>query len=124
MKAVTWIIQILVSLAFLVSASFRMFTPYEDLITQEGLEWATDFSATQIKLIAGLEILAVIGLNLPILLNKFKFFVPLAAIGLVLTMIGAMITHINRGEPIVLNIVLLVLAGVLAYLRRGYFSGK
>jgi hypothetical protein len=50
--------------------------------------------------------------------------VPLAAVGLVLLMVGAAITHVRRKElPLVaVNVVLLALAAVVAWGRFGPFS--
>ena len=51
-------------------------------------------------------------------LRKFTFLVPIAALGLVLVMVGAIITHIGREEPIIINLVLLLLNLTVAYFRR------
>jgi hypothetical protein len=50
--------------------------------------------------------------------------VPLAAVGLILLMAGAAITHARRGESqaIVMNVVLIVLAVVVAWGRFGPYS--
>jgi uncharacterized membrane protein YphA (DoxX/SURF4 family) len=124
MKIVIWIVQILVALAFLSAGLMKLITPYPDLISDPNMAWAGDFSATQIKLIAVLEILGVLGLVLPMIIKKFKALVPIAAFGLALTMVGAIITHIGRDEPIAVNLVLLVLASLTAWWRRGFLKKK
>jgi hypothetical protein len=65
-----------------------------------------------VRLIGVLEILAAIGLILPAVTGIWPWLTPLAAAGLVLTMVGAMITHGRRGEfsGLGVNIVLLALA--------------
>ena len=45
-----------------------------------------------------LEVLAAVGLILPAVLDIAPVLVPLAAVGLVLLMVGAMITHLRRHE--------------------------
>jgi len=49
---------------------------------------------------------------------------PLAAVGLLLIMIGAIVTHLRRGEArtIVVNVVLLLLAAVVAWGRFGPYA--
>lgn len=65
------------------------------------------------------EVLAAIGLTVPGLIKILPWLTPLAATGLVIVMIGAVIFHLPRREypNIVLNLVLLVLAAAVAYGR-------
>jgi hypothetical protein len=69
-------------------------------------------------------VLAAIGLILPAVLDLAPVFVPLAAVGLILLMIGAALTHARRKEnqPIVINVVLLLLAAFVAWGRFGPYS--
>ena len=99
----------------------KIMTPYEEIIAMEGLAWAADFTDLQIKIIGTLELLAAIGMSLPFIIKKFKFFVPLSSLGLVLLMIAAVITHVVRGEPFIPNVVLVLLAVAVTYLRRDLF---
>lgn len=118
MKIAIWVVQILTALAFLASGTMKFLTPYAELAANPGMEWVYDFSATQIKIISALEVLGALGVILPMFLKKYQKLVPIAAIGLALIMIGAAITHINRGEPIIANVVLFVLASLTAYGRK------
>jgi uncharacterized membrane protein YoaK (UPF0700 family) len=88
------------------------------------MEWTADFSGNTVKLIGGLEILAAIGLILPAVVDIVPVLVPLAAVGLVLIMAGAAITHARRKEPpmIAVNLVLLVLAALVVWGRFGPYS--
>lgn len=65
------------------------------------------------------ESLAGVGLILPWITGILPWLTPLAAVGLVLVMIGAVIFHIPRKEypNIVFNLILLVLAAFVAYQR-------
>jgi uncharacterized membrane protein YphA (DoxX/SURF4 family) len=117
-KILTWTLQILAALAFIMAGIMKISTPYGDLVLAENMGWAEDFSATQIKIIGVLEFLGAIGMILPFVIKKFIFLVPLAALGLVLVMVGAIFTHLSREEPIIVNIVLLILNMSVVYLRR------
>ena len=118
MKKVILILQILATIAFVMAGSMKVFTPYEDLVLMENMAWANDFSSTQIILIGILEILGGLGLIVPMALKRVNFLIPSAASGLALIMIGAIITHIGRGEPIIVNLVLLLLTLSVAFFRR------
>ncbi len=117
MNTVKWILQVIIALAFLTGASYRLFTPYEELMVTEGTYWVEDLSSTQVKVISILEILGAIGVILPMFVSRFKYFVPLAAIGLALTMIGASTLHLMRGEPVIVNVVIFLICGAIAYFR-------
>jgi uncharacterized membrane protein YphA (DoxX/SURF4 family) len=123
MNIVLWIIASVLAVAFLGAGLFKLLRP-KDQLAASGLGWTEDFSAGTVKLIGGLEVLAAIGLILPAALDIAPVFVPLAALGLVLVMIGAAVTHARRGEiPIVaINLVLLILAAVVVWGRFGPYS--
>jgi hypothetical protein len=77
-----------------------------------------------IKLIGTVEVLAAIGLILPAVLDIAPVLVPLAAVGLILLMIGAAVTHGRRKESrnVAVNVVLLLLAAFVAWGRFGPYS--
>jgi hypothetical protein len=87
----------------------------------ESMGWIESFTGPQIKGIAITEILAAVGLILPAATGIAAILTPLAAVGLILVMIGATITHLRRGElpNVAVNIVLLILAAVVAWGRFG-----
>ena len=118
MNIVTWIVQGLLSVPMLLSGTMKLMTPYEEAVIHPNGAWMGDFSAMQITIIGTLEILGVIGLNLPFLLKKFKKLVPIAAAGLALTMAGAVITHIGRGENFIPPLVILTMALFVTYSRK------
>lgn len=117
MNIVLWVLQVVLALAFGMAGFMKLTQPKEKLAGQ--MAWVEDFAPNTIKLIGLLELIAAIGLILPLLTNILPWLTPLAAVGLVLTMIGAIVTHARRGENQVLpvNIVLLLLAAVVAYGR-------
>ena len=118
LRILTWTVQILSTLLFIMAGLMKISTPYEELVLVENMGWAVDFPAMQIKIIGTLEVIGAIGMILPLALKKFTFLVPIAAMGLALVMVGAIFTHLNREEPIIVNIVLVLLNLSVVYLRR------
>src|SRR5262249_35050345 len=91
----------------------------KDKLAASGMGFVEDFPAGTVKMIGALEILAAIGLILPPLLGIAPVLTALAATGLVLLMIGAIVTHARRKEAWVANVILLVLALAVALGRFG-----
>jgi uncharacterized membrane protein YphA (DoxX/SURF4 family) len=122
MDVVLWIIAGLLALAFLGAGLTKLVQPKGKLAATMG--WVDDFSPGTVKLIGALEVLVAIGLVLPAALDVVPVLVPLAAVGLVALMIGAAVTHARRGETpmIAVNVVLLVLAVVVAWGRFGPYA--
>lgn len=114
---IIWIVQGLTAFAFFGAGMVKVTQPKEKL--QEKMEYVEDFSDGQIKTIGALEVAGAIGLIFPWLLNILPFLTPLAGLGLVLTMIGAIITHARRGEypGIVVNLILMAMAAFVVYGR-------
>ena len=110
-------------MAFLAGGVLKLTLPREKLVAS-GLRFAEDLSAGTVKVIGILEILAWVGLILPAALDIAPVLVPLAAVGLVALMIGAIITHLRRHEAlaIVVNLALLALAALVAWGRFGPHS--
>ncbi|WDZ84358.1 DoxX family protein [Micromonospora cathayae] len=123
MDIVLWIIAALLALAFL-GAGIMKLSQSKEKLAASGMAWTEDFGAGTIKLIGALEVLAAIGLVLPAVLDIVPVLVPLAALGLVLVMIGAIVVHARRRETqaIGINVVLLLLAAVVAWGRFGPYA--
>ncbi|MEM8583309.1 MAG: DoxX family protein [Bacteroidota bacterium] len=111
MNIALWIVQGLLAAAFLMAGSMKLSKSKEELKDQLG-DWVDDFPDPTIKTIGLLEVLGGVGIILPMLLGILPVLVPVAGIGLALTMAGAMIVHIKRGEYGALknNVPLLLLA--------------
>ena len=120
MNTVLWIVAGVLAAAFLAAGLMKVLRPREQLV-KSGMTWAEDFSPTMVRAIGALEILAAIGLILPALLDVAPVLVPLAALGLVLMMIGAAVVHARRKEYSAMapSLVLLVLAAFVAWGRFG-----
>ncbi len=113
MNIVLWIVSALTALAFLASGAMKLTQPKEKMAAQ--MKWVEDFSQSTIQGIGALEVLGAIGLILPRVLNILPWLSSLAAIGLILTMIGGALVHIRRKEPIVPNVVLGLLSAISLY---------
>ena len=123
MNIVLWIIAGVLAAAFAAAGAMKLTQPKEKLAAS-GMAWTEDFHPGMVKVIGALEVLAAIGLILPAALGIAPVLVPLAALGLVLVMIGAIVTHARRKETQVIgvNVVLLLLAAVVVWGRFGPYS--
>ena len=85
------------------------------------MDWTEHFPEPQIKGIGTLEVLAAIGLIVPALLDIAPELVGVAAIGVVLLMLGAAATHLRRKESqmVPVNLVIAAIAVFIAIMRFG-----
>ncbi len=120
MHVALWIVAGLLAVAFLASGATKLVQPKEKLVAS-GMPALENFSVGAIKAIGALELLAAVGLILPAALGIAPVLVPLAAVGLVLMMVGATITHLRRHEvqAIVVPLALLAMAALVAWGRLG-----
>jgi uncharacterized membrane protein YphA (DoxX/SURF4 family) len=118
-----WIIAGLLAVAFLAAGAMKLAQPRAKLAAS-GMAYAEDFSDGGMKGIGALEVLGAIGLILPAALGIAEILTPLAALGLALVMVGAVVVHLRRGESKAIGapIVLGLLALVVAVLRFGPYS--
>jgi hypothetical protein len=123
MNVALWIVAGVLAAAFLAAGAMKLSQPRKKL-ADSGMGWVEDFSDGAVKGIGALEVLGALGLILPAALNIAPVLVPVAATGLALVMVGAVITHARRREPqlIVVNVVLLALAAVVAWGRFGPYA--
>jgi len=121
-KIIVGIVQGFLSIAMLGSGLMKLMTPYEEIAAQ--MSWAEKASPFIVMLIGVLEVLGVLGMNLPFLIKKYKKLVPIAAGGLALTMLVAVITHMIIGENFIAALVLFVLASFITYSRSELFKIK
>ncbi|AEV32125.1 DoxX protein [Owenweeksia hongkongensis DSM 17368] len=111
MNTILWIVQGLLALMFLMAGAMKLSKPKQELREKLG-DWVDQYSDLSLKLIGLAELLGAIGLILPMAMDFFPALTPLAAIGLAITMVGAMKVHYDRKEKskVMTNIVLLLLA--------------
>lgn len=113
MDITLWIVAGLLALAFLGAGTMKLSRSKEQLAAS-GMSWTEDFSTPMVKTIGSLEILGALGLVLPALTGILPALVPVAALGLTATMIGAIVVHLRRREAFTPAAVLLVLAAFVA----------
>lgn len=114
MSIVLWILQGVLAAAFILAGIMKLAQPREKILKRDRMGWVEDVSTANLRSIGLVEFLAGIGLILPPLLGILPWLAPLAAVGLVLTMIGAATVHARRGEPVATNLILLAVAAFVA----------
>lgn len=122
MDTAVWIVAALLAALFLVTGLTKITQPR--LKMAEGpMNWAADVTDGQFRTVGVLELLGAAGLILPAVLGIAPTLVPLAAIGLALTMVGAIVTHLRLGETdrLAVPIVVLALALFVAVERFGAY---
>lgn len=111
MNVTLWIIAGLLALAFAGAGAMKLAKPRAEL--QKQMAWVEDVSDGQVKAIGAVELLGAIGVVLPAVVGIAPILVPIAAVGLALTMVGAIATHLRRKDPPAMMAPAMVL-GVLA----------
>ena len=117
MDIALWIAQALLALVFLMAGLMKLTQPKEKLAPN--MPYVEDFSANTVRIIGLLEVLGAVGVIVPMLTGILPSMTSWAAIGLALTMDGAMITHLRRKEYpfMIVNLVLFCLAVFVAWGR-------
>jgi uncharacterized membrane protein YphA (DoxX/SURF4 family) len=121
MNIFLWIVAGVLAALFLAAGGNKLVQSKEKLAKNPNFGWTEDFSQGTLRLIGTAEVLGALGLILPAALDIAPILTPLAACGLAIIMIGAIITHTRRKEyqPVMINTVLLVLALLVAIFRFG-----
>lgn len=121
MNTLLWVFQGLLTAVFLMTGTMKIIKKKEELVGQMG--FVEDFSEQQVKGIGVLEILGALGVILPWATGIITWLTPLAAIGLGLTMVGAFLTHLRRGEFIPMGIVNIILFSMAIFTTVGRLLG-
>jgi hypothetical protein len=120
MNTVLWIVQALLAALFLFAGGMKLVTPIEEMTKQIAMPgWF-------IRFIGVAEFLGGLGLILPGLLRIRTGLTPLAALGLVIIMIGATVVSLKMGAGVMTLIPLVVgiLAAFVAYGRGRLVSHR
>lgn len=118
MNILLWIIQILLALLFLFAGITKLVMPI-DVLESMGSPNAVKLPGLFIKFIGVVETLGALGLILPGIFHRQTYLTPLAAAGLAIVMIGAVVVTI-MGDGIVMAItpiIVLLLCVFVAYGR-------
>lgn len=119
MNIALWIVAGVLAAIFLLAGSAKLFIPREKLAAAPGGGWVWDFSGAFVKTLGALELLGVIGLILPAALGIAKILVPLAALGLGMVMVCAIVVESLRNEfkHVLVNLAYLTLAAFVVFGR-------
>lgn len=115
-----WIAQALLALLFLFAGSMKFVMSGEDLTKD------TDLSVAFLRFIGACEVLGAAGLVLPGILGIWRGLTPLAASGLVIIMIGAVVVTIaSLGVvPALYPLVVGVACAYVANQRRSWMGAR
>jgi len=104
-----WVAEIALAIGFLIHG-IAMLTLPESVRDRMAYMW--DLPPRFRTFIGVAEVLAAAGLTLPALTGILPWLTPLAAVGLIIVMLGAVVFHIRRGEfrNIILNLILLLVS--------------
>ena len=118
MNVVLWILQVLLALLFLFAGGTKLVMSAEAL-SQPAAPNQVMLPVAFLRFIGVCELLGGLGLLLPGLLKTKQFLTPVAALGLSIIMIGAVILTVIGGLiPVaLLNLVIVLLLLFIAYAR-------
>ena len=98
MGIAVWILQFLLAIAFCAAGLMKLLRPKEEL--RERMAWVEGVTPRGVKLVGLIELLGGLGLVLPALTGIAPILTLLAAIGLALVMVAAIIVHRRIGDPL------------------------
>jgi DoxX-like family len=114
---VLWVIQVIAAAQFLIAGGFKLIGSNE-ILTQFYPGMPNMF----MRFIAVCEILGALGLILPGIVRRWQWLTPLAALGLLVIMLGAMVyTVVTVGWGLIVSpLLLVILSAVVLYGRRAW----
>jgi hypothetical protein len=120
MNLALWIIQVLLALLFLFAGGMKLILPIEEMTQQMAMP------GLFLRFIGVCEVLGGLGLVLPGLVGVRPGLTPLAAVGLVIIMIGATATTIMIGQVAasILSLIVGILCLFVAYGRWRLAPGR
>ncbi|MFI7442955.1 DoxX family protein [Nonomuraea indica] len=123
MNIALWIAAGLLAAVAMSSGISKTFVPKDRLAAFHqrafAYGWTADAGGGLLKTLGVVEVLAAVGLILPAALGVAPVLVPVTAVCWILLMVGAVITHVRRGESVfaLLNVIYLVVAAFIAWGR-------
>ena len=121
MNLALWIVAGLLAVAFAAGGLSKLIIPKEKIAQLPGGKWVEGVSPGFVKATGIIDLLAAAGLILPAALGIVPVLVPVAAVGVVLLMIGAGIVRVRYGSPRAIpgDAAYLALAAFVAWGRFG-----
>jgi putative exporter of polyketide antibiotics len=120
MNIALWIIQGLLGVAMFGAGTFKIVTPHDQLAAK--MPWALTWSPGRVKLLGLAQTAGAVGLIAPWATGIAPVLTPIAACCLLVLMVGAVKTHIDRKEPFIAPAVISVLCALVALGRFGVFG--
>ncbi len=117
MTTALWTVQIVLALVFVITGGLKLVLPLNKIAERMGNE--NGFSPRVMRIIGIMEVMGAVGVILPAWTGILPWLTPLAATGLMVTMIGAAVENVhNKHFPMIaVNFVLGVLAIFVIYGR-------
>lgn len=116
MNVILWVIQILLAILFVVAGVPKLIMP-ASMLKPPSPE-AIEFPVLFLRFIGVCEVLGGLGLVLPAVFKRGQSLVPLAAVGLLIIMLGATVTTAMSGLGL-MALIPLVIALLLAFVAYG-----
>lgn len=116
MNPLMWILSFALAATYAITGTAKLAASRERLLAVPGMGWVEEMPMSRVRTIGLLEIAGAIGVIVPWATGILPLLTPVAAWGLAALQVGAMATHITRGERehLWLNVLLLVTAVVVA----------
>jgi putative oxidoreductase len=111
-----WVAQVLLALAFGMAGFMKVSMPISELAAK-GMGFVNHTSEGLVRFIGTVELLGALGLILPAAMRIKPILTPIAAIGIAVIMLLSIKEHVTQNEPVVANIILLLLAAFVAWGR-------
>jgi uncharacterized membrane protein YphA (DoxX/SURF4 family) len=124
MNIILWILQILLGLLFLFAGGTKLVMSGEALTQQMASTNSVVLPVAFIKFIGVVEVLGGLGLILPGLTKIRRSLTPLAAFGLTIVMVGAVVlTIVGPGIGMsIFPLIIAILCALVAYGRRDWLK--
>ena len=118
MNVILWILQVLLALLFIWAGGFKLVVPASVMAAQSP-PGSIVFPGMFLKFLGLCELLGGFGLILPGIFKTKQYLIPLAAVGLIIIMIGAIVVVLMGGDvaTAVTNVVIALLLAFVAYGR-------
>ncbi len=107
-----WVAQVLLAAVYLMAGWMKLTQPMADLAAM-GMGYTVEMPELFIRFVGLMEILGAIGLVAPAASRIMPILTPLAALGLSVVQVAAIILHATRGETAMtlpMNLILLALS--------------
>jgi uncharacterized membrane protein YphA (DoxX/SURF4 family) len=124
-----WIVQVLLAVMFAFAGYLKATKAPETLVAEMGWGWAATLPAWFIIFLGVMELLGAIGAILPAATRILPWLTPLAAAGMIVVQLAAIVLHATRGETgatIGINLVLLAGAAFVLWgrTRKRVMAGR